>query len=148
MAKSLSFMLIALVALLAAGMIYGFSAQTGSSVEEQVRPLTTDSLARADTAAFTTWLHVEVETNWGWFWQKSTGLAYTTHGRNGPKRVPVGMLCIQLRSHKVTKQCMPDTDSIRVSETVRGLGVPKTTAWVKAWTQNPELGPDSVSLNP
>lgn len=103
--------------------------------------------AIADTAALP-WLHVEVETSYGWLWQKSTGRAYVTAGRKNAERVKVGKLCIQLVAHDTTRFCLEQADSITVFERKRGLGISKREAVVTAWTFAPSLEPTTVSLKP
>jgi hypothetical protein len=102
----------------------------------------------SDTVAVRAWLHVEVETNWGWFWQKSTGRAFTTSSKDAKDRVKVGLLCIKLEAHKTDEKCLQNADSIGISEKVNGIGVVKMTAKVIAWAEHPHIEADSVSLNP
>lgn len=103
--------------------------------------------AITDSAALP-WLHVEVETSYGWFWQKSTGRAYVTTGRKSAERVKVGKLCIQLVAHDTTRFCFEQADSITVFEKKRGVGISKREAFVTAWTFEPALEPTTVSLKP
>lgn len=129
--------------------IFGFAGQTGSETEKTVTPVQqTSSDSALDTTAVRPWLHVEVETNWGWFWQKSTGRAYTTAGKDLNQRVKVGLLCIKLEAHKSDEKCLQNADSIQITEKVNGIGVEKKTAKVIAWAEHPHIEADSVSLNP
>lgn len=100
-----------------------------------------------DSAALP-WLHVEVETSYGWFWQKSTGRAFVTAGRKSAERIKVGKLCIQLVAHDTTRFCLEHADSITVFEKKRGVGISKREAFVTAWTFEPALEPTTVSLKP
>jgi len=85
------------------------------------------------------WLHVEVETSYGWFWQKSTGIAYTTTGRDSKQLVKVGKLCVRLAAHDTTVKCLENADSVVLFEQKKGVGIKKCTAYVTAWTENPKL---------
>jgi hypothetical protein len=134
----------------AAVALYGFTTQTGSESEKSVIPVHAAAIesASSDTTAVRAWLHVEVETNWGWFWQKSTGRAFTTSSKDAKDRVKVGLLCIKLEAHKSDEKCLQNADSIGISEKVNGIGVEKKTAKVIAWAEHPHIEADSVSLNP
>ncbi|MDD5088948.1 MAG: hypothetical protein PHI18_09155 [bacterium] len=103
-------------------------------------------LTMADST--TAWLRVEVETSWGWFWQKSTGRAYVMADRDSPRRVKAGKLCISLEAHKITEKCVDNADSLVVFEKKRGVGIPKRTAVVTAWAESPDLDEVSASLEP
>jgi hypothetical protein len=104
--------------------------------------------ALTDSVAATAWLHVEVETSWGWFWQKSKGLAYVIKEKNSQQRVKVGKLCLRLEAHGWHEECHDNADSIVVIEKKRGVAIPKRIARVTAWTENPKLGPTTTSLEP
>jgi hypothetical protein len=106
-----------------------------------------DSLV-ADTTTTLPWLHVEVETSWGWFWQKSSGKAYTYASKDSKQRVKVGNLCIKLEAHETHQFCEVNADSIVITEKKRGIAIPKRTAIVTAWAENPKLGPSTASLEP
>ena len=106
-----------------------------------------DSLV-ADTTTALPWLHVEVETSWGWFWQKSSGKAYTYASKDSKQRVKVGNLCIKLEAHETHQFCEVNADSIVITEKKRGIAIPKRTAIVTAWAENPKLGPSTASLEP
>jgi len=96
----------------------------------------------------TAWLRVEVETSWGWFWQKSTGRVFVMADRESPRRVKVGRLCISLEAHKITEDCAENADSLVVFEKKRGVGIPKRTAVVTAWAESPDLEEVSAALEP
>lgn len=98
--------------------------------------------------ATTAWLRVEVETSWGWFWQKSTGRAYVMADKDSPRRVKAGKLCVSLEAHKITEKCAENADSVVVFEKKRGVGIPKRTAVVTAWAESPDLEEVSVALEP
>jgi len=94
------------------------------------------------------WLHVEVETSYGWFWQRSTGVAYTTAGKDSKQRIKVGKLCLRLVAHDTTTQCLENADSITVFESKKGVGIKKCTAYVTAWTESPKLDTLRVQMAP
>ncbi|MBU0509018.1 hypothetical protein KKH27_09315 [bacterium] len=132
---------------------------TGSGMEriELIRPLRAaepevemapDSTVKADTAAPPAWLRVEVETSWGWFWQKSTGRAYVMVDKKSQQRLKAGTLHVRLEAHNITEKHMDNADSVVVFEKKRGLGIPKRIAVVTAWAENPDLEETSVALEP
>jgi len=106
------------------------------------------TVAPADSIKALPWLHVEVETSYGWFWQKSTGIAYTTAGRDSRQRVKVGKLCVRLAAHDTTTKCVENADSVVVFEQKKGVGIHKLTAFVTAWTEDPKLDTLRVQMNP
>jgi hypothetical protein len=114
---------------------------SGDQTEKTTMAIATDSASNL-------WLHVEVETSWGWFWQKSKGLAYVTVGKNGPQRHAVGKLCVQLQAHDTQDKCLTDADSLVITESRKGLGIPKRTAYVTAWTEAPALDTTRVEIRP
>jgi hypothetical protein len=101
--------------------------------------------AESDTSAY---LHVEVETSYGWFWQKSIGRAYVTAGRDSKQKINVGKLCVKLEAHDSHENCLMQVDSMGVSEKKRGIAIPKRTAKVTAWCEDPKLGPITVTMEP
>jgi hypothetical protein len=109
-------------------------------------PTTSQSVA-VDTASHL-WLHVDVETNYGWFWQKSTGRAYVTEDKEGKVPHSVGKLCLRLVAHDSTEQCVSGMDSIRIFEKKKGLGIHKRTAYVTAWAESPRLDTTRVQITP
>ncbi|MFZ5432429.1 MAG: hypothetical protein ACOZB3_01525 [Calditrichota bacterium] len=94
------------------------------------------------------WLRVEVETSWGWFWQKSTGRAYVTVDKKTQARTKAGTLHIRLEAHNINEKTVTDADSISISERKRGLGIPKRVAVVTAWAENPDIEETTVALEP
>jgi len=104
--------------------------------------------ADADTVRPLPWLHVEVETSYGWFWQKSTGIAYTTAGRDSKQLVKVGKLCVRLAAHDTTLKCEENADSVVIFEHKKGVAIKKCTAYVTAWTESPKLDTLRVQMAP
>jgi len=94
------------------------------------------------------WLRVEVETSWGWFWQKSTATAYVMENRITRRRLKAGKLCLRLEAHDITENCVENADSLVVTERKRGIAIPKRTAVATAWAENPDLEETSVALEP
>ncbi len=94
------------------------------------------------------YLHVFVETSYGWFWQRSTGRAFTTSDKEGKLRTKVDKLCLTLVAHDSITQCVENADSIVVQEKKRGPGIKKRTAHVAAWTEGPNLGPEKMEMKP
>ncbi|HEY3295614.1 MAG TPA: hypothetical protein VGL38_09245 [bacterium] len=127
--------------------LFGLLAALGHSQEKAESSAPANS-APADSAKPLPWLHVEVETSYGWFWQKSTGIAYTTAGRDSKQRVKVGKLCVRLAAHDTTVKCLENADSVVVFEQKKGVGIHKLTAFVSAWTENPKLDTLRVQMNP
>jgi len=94
------------------------------------------------------WLHVEVETNWAWFWQKSKGRAWVTEGKLDTLPVDVGKLCIRLIAHGTTEKCEYGTREITVQERRRGVQIAKRTAIVTALAEFPALDAVTVRMEP
>jgi hypothetical protein len=94
------------------------------------------------------WLSLEVETSWGWFWQKTTGKAFVTVGKNSPVRHPVGKLYVRLVAHDSTQKVLANADSIVIFEKKKGLGIPRRTAYLTAWTEDPALDTTRVHIAP
>ena len=94
------------------------------------------------------WLHVEVETSYSWFHQKSKGRAWVTVGKNDSTRVKVGKLCISLAAHDQKDSCAANADEIVISEKRRGVQIRKRTAIVSAWTDQPVLDTVIVKMEP
>jgi hypothetical protein len=132
--------------LLALALLAGSALLCAQPAASNPAPATSQNVA-VDSAS-NLWLHVDVETNYGWFWQKSTGRAYVTEGKDGKKRHAVGKLCLQLVAHDSTVQCLSGADSILVTEKKKGLGIHKRTAYVTAWTENPALDTTRVQITP
>lgn len=105
-----------------------------------IRVITEDS-----ASAF---LHVFVETSYGWFWQSSTGKAYTTADKEGKQRIRVDKLCLTLVAHDSITKCVEHADSIVVKSKKRGPGIKKRIARVTAWSEGPALGPESMEMKP
>ena len=104
--------------------------------------------AVADDLRVLPWLHVEVETSYGWFWQKSKGHAWVTEGKQDTTPVKVANLCIRLAAHDTTLKCEPNTDEIMIQEKKRGVQIKKHTAIVTAWAENPNLDSVTVKMEP
>lgn len=94
------------------------------------------------------WLHVEVETNWAWFWQKSKGRAWITEGRQDSLTLDVGKLCIQLTAHGTAQKCLYGVHEITIDEKKWGVQIAKRTAIVSAWTDQPVLDAVTVKMEP
>lgn len=94
------------------------------------------------------YLHVTAETSYGWFWQRSTGRAYTTSDVKGKQRVKVDKLCLTLMAHDTTTQCVEQADSIVVTEKKRGIAIPRRTVRLSAITEGPVLGPETMEIRP
>ena len=94
------------------------------------------------------WLHVEVETNWAWFWQKSKGRAWVTMGQRDTLPADVGKLCIQLTAHETNQKCEYGKHEITIEEKKRGVQIAKRTAIVSAWAEVPDLDTVTVSMEP
>ena len=94
------------------------------------------------------WLHVEVETSWGWFWQKSKGRAWVTYDRQDTLPFQVGKLCIQLTAHGTTQKCLYGAHEITIEEKKHGVQIAKKTAIVSAWTDLPVLDTMMVKMEP
>ena len=94
------------------------------------------------------WLHVEVETNWAWFWQKSKGRAWITEGRQDSLTLDVGKLCIQLTAHGTAQKCLYGVHEITIDEKKWGVQIAKRTAIVSAWTIQPVLDTVTVKMEP
>lgn len=94
------------------------------------------------------YLHVELETSYGWLYQKSRGKAYTTSDKEGKHRVKVDKLCLTLIAHDSTTQCVEGDELIIVKEKKKGVGVKKKFARVVAWTEGPSLGPETMEMKP
>lgn len=136
-----------LTILLAGIMMMGLLAAIGFS---QKRPETAPAVAASppDSVCLLPWLHVEVETSYGWFWQKSTGIAYITTSRDSKQFVKVGKLCVRIIAHDTTTKCLENADSVVVIEKRKGIAIPKRTAFVTAWTENPVLDTLRVEMKP
>lgn len=94
------------------------------------------------------YLHVELETNYGWLYQKSKAKAYTTSDKEGKHRVKVDKLCLTLIAHDSTTECTVGDEMIIVKEKKKGVGVKKKFARVIAWTEGPNLGPETMEMKP
>lgn len=94
------------------------------------------------------WLHVEVETNWAWFWQKTKGRAWVTEEKLDSVLVEVGKLCIRLIAHDTTQKCEYGMREITVQERKRGVQIAKRTAIVSAWAEFPALDTVTVKMEP
>jgi hypothetical protein len=116
--------------------------------QEKAQTAVSDSVSSDTTAKPLPWLHVEVETSYGWFWQKSTGIAYTTVSRDSKQLVKVGKLCVQLVAHDTTTKCIENADSVVIFEKKSGVAIPKKIAYVAAWTEDPKLDTLRVHLAP
>ncbi len=101
-----------------------------------------------DSTGAGAWLHVDVETSYGWFWQKSVGRAYLTKTRESKERVKAAKLCVRLVAHDSTEKCVTGQDSLVVVEHKKGMGIPKRVARVAAWTINPTRDTTRVQLAP
>ncbi len=105
-------------------------------------------IAVPQTMTIQPWLHVEVETSYGWFWQKSKGRAWVTAGKQDTTPMNVGSLCIRLAAHDTTLKCDSNTNEISLQEKKRGIQIKKHTAIVSAWAENPALDTVTVSMEP
>jgi len=94
------------------------------------------------------WLHVEVETNWAWFWQKSQGRAWVTAGQKDTMRINVGKLCLRLAAHDTTQKCEYGASEITLKEKKRGVQIRKRAATVSAWSEFPALDTMTVKMEP
>ena len=94
------------------------------------------------------WLHVEVSTNYGWFWQKSSGRAWVTISQKDTTRVNVGELCIRMQAHDTSQTCETNVSELTVSEKKKGIQIKKRTAIVSAWTVNPTVDTVTVRMEP
>jgi hypothetical protein len=94
------------------------------------------------------YLHVELETNYGWLYQKSQAKAFTTSDKEGRHRVKVDKLCLTLIAHDSTTQCVEGDEMIIVKEKKKGVGVKKKFARIIAWTEGPALGPETMEMKP
>jgi hypothetical protein len=109
---------------------------------------TKQAKATSEGSARVPWLHVTVETNYGWFYQESIGKAWTTRTRVSEERVKVGSLCLSLTAHNEIEKCLPDTSYIEVRDIKRRIATRKKTATATAWAENPAIDRTSVSLDP
>jgi hypothetical protein len=121
--------------------------------ERFVVPLHARELRPADQAADLpiqppAWLHVEVETSWGWFWQTSKGHAWVTVDKQDTLPSDVGKLCIRLTAHGTNQKCEYGAHKIAIEEKKRGVQIAKKTAIVTAWTELPTLDTVTVSMEP
>jgi hypothetical protein len=112
---------------------------------QQGNQLWTEAIHTDSTRVY---LHVAVETSYGWFWQRSTGRAYTTTDAAGKQRVKVKELCLALVAHDSTTQCAEQADSVVVTEKKRGIAIPRRTARVSAISRGPNLGPETMEMRP
>ncbi len=94
------------------------------------------------------YLRVELETSYGWLWQKTQGRAYTTSDKDGKHRLKVDKLCLTLIAHDTTTQCAEGKDEIIIKEKKRGIGIKKKLAQISAWTEGPALGPEKLEMKP
>ncbi len=94
------------------------------------------------------WLHVEVETSYSWFHQRSKGRAWVTTGKQDTTPVKVGKLCIRLAAHDTTLKCEANVDEISLQEKKKGIQIKKRTAIVSAWAENPVLDTVTVHMEP
>lgn len=94
------------------------------------------------------WLHVEVETSYSWFHQRSKGRAWVTVGKQDTTPVKVGQLCIRLAAHDTTMKCEANVDEISLQEKKKGVQIRKRTAVVTAWADNPILDSVTVKMEP
>jgi hypothetical protein len=104
--------------------------------------------ASPDSVCFLPWLHVEVETSYGWFWQKSKGIAYVTASKDSKQLIKAGRLCVRLMAHDTTIKRVDKADSIVVIEKKWGIAIPKRTAYVAAWTEDPVMDTLRVEMAP
>lgn len=136
-------LILTIIALVALGL-----AENDSETTTATEPLAmTDSTGVAIDST-QAWLRVEVETSWGWFWQKSTGRVYVMVDKQSRQRMKAGKLCARLEAHDITEKYVDNADSLVVIEKKRGLGIPKRTAVVTAWAESPNLEEVSVALEP
>jgi hypothetical protein len=104
--------------------------------------------SRGDNTEDVPWLHVEVETKYTWISQTSIARCWTTKSRDDTTRVNVGQLCLLLDAHWTHKTCETDTCYLEIKEVRRRLAVPKATATVTAWSENPHIEQTSVKMAP
>lgn len=127
------------------------AALSGTHTERFTMPLYAQQpqqIAVPETVVELPWLHVEVETSYGWFWQKSRGRAWVTAGKQDTMPVSVGNLCIRLAAHDTTIKCEANTNEISLQEKKKGIQIKKRIAVVSAWAESPALDTVTVRMEP
>jgi hypothetical protein len=100
----------------------------------------------ADTSR--AWLKLEIETSYGWFWQKSVGHAYLLTDPEHPRPLKAGKLCARLVAHDTTVVCHENADTLIITEHKKGIFIGKREAFLSAWCENPNVKIERVNMKP
>ncbi|MCB9357488.1 MAG: hypothetical protein H6505_02855 [Calditrichaeota bacterium] len=140
--------LVLFAALWPRGDVVRYDAPVYAGVSGERSEAQTNSAISGGASGNVPWLHVEVETKYGWIYQKSVGRAWTTVSRDDTTRVNVGKLCLKLEAHGTHESCWADTSYIELQDMKRRLAAKKKKAVVTAWAEDPAIERTKVEMMP